>query len=538
MVPTSERLETLTALFRRGEIYADSWPDDVRRRLNVEDPLADLLAAALDSGRHVVLTGNAGDGKSHLAVTAMAAARRKNTLEPDSVEPARVRTGERVFIRDAAAVSDEAILAWTSAALSASAQLVITLNEGPLASLAALQPNGVYAELRDVAHARARGDEAPDPSGFLLVNLAGRQLVHGEFVVRALARLLPAVVACDGCQDATTCPRTVGRDLLQASDTAAIRLTQLLRILAHSGTRMTARDLWMFLVDLFFGWECPPAASDIDRLTGWWWSRVFSDENWLGKAISREFDPVNAAEGSVDVQLWLGDAVRAGVPSAALLVPPFRQHAEEPGEALRAFSAAKRAWFFLSLDVDAAALVARQSRIPDYSRLLEIAREDSLAAARRVVGLINMYRLNDNDDRRLYLSQHHVLTAIERPRVLAASQTYNSDAVQVRIPYVSEDHGVSTAGFVPTRLELAWPGQRGNVLVVDYPTWLRLQEQRSIHADRRQEALDAALDLFIGSAPAQPDGDPQISVFDHRTGTKTRITAFSGKHPAFEVNRW
>ncbi|MEO3747134.1 hypothetical protein [Plantactinospora sp. B5E13] len=538
MVPTNETPEALTALFRRGEIYADSWPDEVRRRLNVEDPLADLLTTALDSSRHVVLTGNAGDGKSHLAVTAMAAAKRKNTLEPESAVVPRVRAGDRVFIRDAAAVSDEAILTWTSAALSAGAQLVITLNEGPLASLAALEPDGVYARLRDVAHARARGDEASDPEGFLLINLAGRQLVHGEFIAKALDRLLPAVVACDGCRDATTCPRTVGRDLLLESSTAPARLTQLLRLLAHSGTRMTARDLWMFLVDLFFGWECPPGAGDIDRLPGWWWSRAFSEENWLGKAISREFDPVNAAEGSVDVQLWLGDAVGAEVPPAALLVAPFRQQAEDPGEALRAFIAAKRAWFFLSPYVDATALVARQSRIPEYMRLLEAACEDPLTAARRVVGLINMYRLNDKDDRRLYLSQHHVLTAVERPRVLAASQTYNSDAVRVRVPYASEDHGVNGAGFVPARLELGWPEQLGNVLVVDYPMWLQLQEQRTIHADRRQEALDAALDLFIGSAPATPDGDPQISVYDHQTGIKTRITAFSGKHPAFEVNRW
>ncbi|MDQ0940734.1 hypothetical protein [Streptomyces sp. V1I1] len=178
----------LAMLFRRGEVYADSWPVDVRRQLNVEDPLVELVTQGLDDGQHVVITGNAGDGKSHLLSMALDASRPRRSIEAEDRSPDALTSGDRLFIRDAATLDDAAILAWTEAATAKDCQLVITLNEGPLSSLARLQGDGLYEQVREVTHARARGEQMDDPRGVLLVNLAGRQLVHAGFVARALDR--------------------------------------------------------------------------------------------------------------------------------------------------------------------------------------------------------------------------------------------------------------------------------------------------------------------------------------------------------------
>ena len=62
---------SLADLFEWGAVFADRWPTAVRHRLDVPDPLADPIRAALKSGRSAVLTGSAGDGKSHLAMTVL-----------------------------------------------------------------------------------------------------------------------------------------------------------------------------------------------------------------------------------------------------------------------------------------------------------------------------------------------------------------------------------------------------------------------------------------------------------------------------------
>jgi hypothetical protein len=527
----------LTALFTRGEVYADSWSREVRERLNVNDPLADVVVEALDSGRHVVITGNAGDGKSHLLETALDRSRPRQgrEVEADASTPANLTPDHRVFIRDAATIDDARILVWTEAAMSAGAQLVITLNEGPLISLADHQAGGFYRRVRDAVHARARGEEALDPEGVLLLNLAGRQLVQTDFVAQALERLLPAVTPCPACGHDVTCPRTAGRDLLAAAPQAADRIALLLRLIGHSGTRLTARELWVFLADLFFGWECPPRAKEVDQLPGWWWSRVFDTGTLIGRVISREFDPIHTAQAAVDNHLWLGNSARAGLPAAVTPYNPSRIHRRDAVAALRAFESAKRAWFFLADELDALAMIDRQSEIPEYVRLVEDASDEPERVARRIVAEVNRYRLRVSESKRLHLSRHHRLTVVRRPTLMAASESIPASSLSVRLPYRHEGHGVDQAGFAPTRLELSWAAREGSVFGVDYQTWKELRQLRSTHANRTQEALDAALDLFLSQAPVEPERDPEIIAVDHATGTPVKISVRGGKRPMFEV---
>ncbi|MET9091370.1 hypothetical protein ABZX72_04710 [Streptomyces cyaneofuscatus] len=526
----------LATLFRRGEVYADSWSVEVRRQLNVEDTLVGLVTQALNDGRHVVITGNAGDGKSHLLSMALDASAPKPSIEADDRSPAALTPGDRLFIRDAATLDDAAILAWTDAAIANGSQLVITLNEGPLSSLARRQGEGLYEQVREVTHARARGEMMDDPGSVLLVNLAGRQLVHAGFVTRALERLLPAVDPCRTCGDDTTCPRTAGRDLLARSPQAADRLTKLLSLLGQSGLRLTARELWVFLAELFFGWQCPPRGRDVQKLAGWWWSRVFDPATSLGRMISREFDPIHTANSSVDSHLWLGNNERVGVAPEVPLFHPAVIHRRDRNGALKAFAAAKRAWFFLALDLQVEGIIDRQSHIPEYVDLLQEARDEPHRAVQRVVAEINRYRLTVGTGKQLHLSRHHRLTAVTRPSVLAASASISSDELTVRLPYLHEDHGVESAGFKPSKLELSWKQGRGAVLSLDYETWRQLHQPRTVHSDRTQEALDMALDLFIGQAPARPVTDPEIIAVDHNTGVRITVTVRGGRRPEIEVN--
>jgi hypothetical protein len=299
--------------------------------------------------------------------------------------------------------------------------------------------------------------------------------------------------------------------------------------------RLTARELWTFLSELFFGWTCPKGSRDVDKLPGWWWGRVFERSSAIGRAIGREFDPIRAADANVDSRLWLGDTSGLGIPERTPLLTPRNLHGVHPADALEAFASAKRAWFFLTPSIDAEKMIDRQSQIPKYAQLIEEADSVGQRAVQRMVRMINGHRLNISESRRLYLSRHHRLTAINRPSLIAASETAKVDDLQVMLPYHTEAHGISDAGFRPTRVELSWKGGRGAVFAVDYQSWLQLRKPRSIYSDREQEALDTALDLFIGQAPVNPGFDPEIVAVDHSTGVTTRMTVRGGSNPMFEV---
>src|SRR5437016_1061489 len=93
----------LRALLERGALYADRFPPSLRDALDVQDPLTDLVTDALTEQKSVVLSGNAGDGKSHLAQKALDALPTRSCIEVTAGHPAPdpAPSDAVVFVRDA-----------------------------------------------------------------------------------------------------------------------------------------------------------------------------------------------------------------------------------------------------------------------------------------------------------------------------------------------------------------------------------------------------------------------------------------------------
>ena len=124
----------IRTLFERGDVYADRWSSAIRNALDVPDPLVEAVAGALLEGRSVALSGNAGDGKSHLAQCALDLLPSRNCFEVTAEHPlpSSISNETIVFIRDVSSLSNEQALATADAARSAGACLLLTINEGPL----------------------------------------------------------------------------------------------------------------------------------------------------------------------------------------------------------------------------------------------------------------------------------------------------------------------------------------------------------------------------------------------------------------------
>lgn len=514
----------LRQLFEQGAVYADRWTSEVRTALDVRDPLAEVVASALAARKSVILAGNAGDGKSHLAQVALDRMSTRSCFEVTQQTPAPdpVPADALLFIRDASSLSDDAVLSAAAAARAAGAPLLMTINEGPLTSLAHKDTSGFFARIRTVLHDRAMGEVVEDEDEFLILNLAGRQLTRSVFVVGALARLLPVVTPCTTCAKSNTCPRVVGAKMLKKSKRAQERLESLLQLLSDGGQHISAREIWVFLIELFFGWTCPPGGTEVERARGYFWMRVFEGESRLAADIAAEFDPITVPMAREDVYIWQGEFEKIRSDASYPGTRPSVVARTSPTDGRIAFASAKRCFFFFGRDLNVESILARRSLAPQFGKILERAGQDARPVIREMVGVINSYRLRHDTENDLWVSRHHGFAAQRRPTGLGASAKVSIEGLRLRLPHSDEGALYPGAGFFPTELFLCWEDSTQSLLI-DFATWERLQNERTLTVDRHQETLDFALDLFLSQAPVVATADPEIHVYDHRRREATTL---------------
>lgn len=511
-------MASLGTIFEQGIVYADKWAPDVRSALDVADPLTSVVADSLQAGTRVLISGNAGDGKSHLAQQALGLLPNRSCLEvkPDTnLDTARV-DDQVIFVRDASALPDATLKSVVESVARLNLPMLMTINEGPIANLAGAAGHGFFKEVRDVFHGRAQGERVEDPDGTLLINLAGRQLARSEFSKSVLELILPHVSPCTTCgkSKAKSCPRVHGANLLRKSSRARERVCRLLSLIASGGKHLTARDIWVFFIDLFYGHTCLPG-DPLDNAHGYFWNRIFDDETQLSQELNANFDPVRIPLPTADSALWLGDLDTAAFGVAYPGVSPVDAYRSSDVDGMAAFTSAKRAYYLFSKQVDNEAVASQSSQAPLFREMLESSFREPRAVLRQIVSLLNRYRLTTTTETELWVSRHHGMAAHKRPSALAASTKAPLDALELMVPHQYDSERFPASGYFPDSLLLRWK-DNSPTFTLDFSTWSELQRRRTLAVDRPQETLDFAIDLFMAQAKVSPEPDPEIRIFDHK----------------------
>lgn len=228
--------EYLCSLYFGEGSNADLTSREARERVHVATDLDDLVAETLRTGRDVALTGNPGDGKSHLA----------RRLADRGALGGALLIGD-LSERDTRDVARE----WVGAR-SAGRRVLLCGNEGPLRDLIEVMRNDEATHDLGVELAGQIGrlvvDEAsrlpPEPRVVALIDLADRSVLGVSLIEGVLKKVsseefLPPL-------GAIAAETSAGRNLLTLQD-HEVR-SRLARLIALAGRRLgehiTFRELW------------------------------------------------------------------------------------------------------------------------------------------------------------------------------------------------------------------------------------------------------------------------------------------------------
>lgn len=273
-----------------------------------------------------MLTGNAGDGKTHLLHHNKLALESAGALLIEDAT-ASMRNGDPAPVLDA----------WRAAA-ALGRPVCLAANEYPLYQLRlAGEALSVVREIdRQCRRRLAYGPETPEEQAaerVIVIDLSLRNPLARDFMERALDCLL------DDLGNAEGAGRISERNRPRLTDPRVrIRLRLLFDRLIALGQRATVRELWILIARLALGTR---EAVDV-QLADWYSELLFTrDTRFPLTEALRAVDPAMVSHPQLDLALEAHDqALRAGWTWGVPPIPP------QPELASDVFSALKRAFYF------------------------------------------------------------------------------------------------------------------------------------------------------------------------------------------------
>lgn len=228
--------DLLRGLYLGAATNADLTSYDERIKFHVRTDVDRLIPDLVRAGRDVVLTGNPGDGKSHI----VRYLQDRQRLPPCEVE------------LDLSATSEERVIARWRAARAAGRPLILCGNEGPLKTLVVhiMKEPDLAERGREIRGQLGRlvmssPDELPPPPRqVVVIDLADRALLSTKLIADALRRVTTPEFLPEGANARET---SAGRniDILGQASGAPERLARVIALAGlRSGEHISFRQLW------------------------------------------------------------------------------------------------------------------------------------------------------------------------------------------------------------------------------------------------------------------------------------------------------
>ena len=534
-----ERLAFIRQLYRDESAYSDHVNLKRLRDLNVRTRLDEIVRRIVKAGASVVITGNAGDGKTHTI----------RLLKTD-LEASKARV-----VVDASEVAQEQVMADWAAARSAGQPFCIAINEGPLVDLvrAFRSDHPWLDEIRqqllglsdlvpvDEPDDGDGGRYQPEAGQTVVLDLSLRRTLAPDLVSRIVDKLTDDswYTGCSTCAGRGPCPVTYNRRMLR-NERVKERLTALLDRVAERGVRATFREVLAFVSYLIFaGRSCAELreTGSSERARYYW--NAFEGQGSIFEQLEIGLDPVRQTDARVDEQLWRGDyaahdfAGHEFGPVTARNLDEVQQHeAEEAGDG---FMALKRRWYFEHpagrlVHASPADKLFRDLQDPELTTQLRVGRLIAL-----INGRWNRADREQQDSLRLWTRLSYSPRA--KGRAMVSGRDVSNLSLRLFKPRLAPALRAAFGPQAVDHLVLAPPGNiRFASLVVDRRLLAALGPLRSSeHACRarsgaRAQPLDARARIPLQQ---DPQGDPGHT---RRRGARLRQLSCGGRPRAHRAS--
>lgn len=364
--------------------FADRTDIEWLNALHVPTSLDEAIVEAARNGKDVILTGNPGDGKTHLL----------RVLESRLTE----LPNKPSLLLDASALSDSDVMSRWNEAASAGRPFCAAVNEAVLYTLARVSDLAPA----NVAYKSARlsvvyDDSVQEDAGAAVFDLSRRNTLDPDIVRAVRDKLLDQhrLTACSSCSGSCDALRHAAalRD-----DIVLERLQGLLDRVSATGHHFTIRQLQAFFSQLLFAdrscvqllQTSQDSEFDLPNL-------VFSSRNAISKALLAVCDPSRISHPILDEQLLLGNIAEG-----------WESHWNHDNQSLdpsavERFVARKRAYYFYHVD-GAAVFEGANSDELAFSELLSKPERDIF---RHLLRRVNAVFGDEHEQDHLWAWQSH-----------------------------------------------------------------------------------------------------------------------------------
>lgn len=493
------------ALYRGTSAYADRMNMAFLDAIHVPTDLDEEIVRAVEAGRSVVLTGNPGDGKTHLL----------RILEPRLT----ALTTAPVIELDASRVLDTDLKAKWESARSGGRPFCVAINEAVLHSLAQKFPD--FAPLREAwrqVETAVSYESQNEPEGEVAVfDLSRRNVLSPKVVGAVLQKLasesfIPRCAACPG----TGCDMVTNRALLR-DPLVQDRLQSVLDRVACRGTHATVRELQALVSFLLFaGRSC----TEMVRTGGEYEFALpqlpYTGEGSLFDRIRESFDPAKVSHPVWDEALVTGDTQPAD-----WVADWHREIGNLDGANEPRFVARKRAFYFFHAQGDALLQMADQDEREFADFLMMTERE----ALRLILRRINRFFGHDTGSDELRVWQSHRYDQSPR-RTLYSVAAKSRQSFQIVHPKLRP--GMARAfDLAQDHVIIRLRNTQQAKLRVDFPVFeLLARAERGVpvmflevDATRRLWQFMEGLAEYVDS-----DQEPSVLILDAVTGEQITVT--------------
>lgn len=347
-IQEDERLQFIRLLYRNESGVCDHVSPSRLKELNIKTNLDDVVRKTVRGGGSVVVTGNAGDGKTH-AILLM----RKELKDAEVITDASEMTSQDIVMR------------WQQAR-DAGKPFCIAINEGPLVDLVRahrqLHPwlDDIRKDLlRVVRYRPLEADQSDDvenwkaqPGETVILDLSHRRVLSAELTAAILDKLTDDqwYQGCAACSARANCAVTYNRAMLR-SPAPRERMIRLLTTVGKTGAKVTFREALAFVsYTLFAGKTCDELRElGTNEEARYYWN-AFEGEGTIFELLSRGIDPMKQTNPQVDEQLWRG-IFEPETFAGNDLMPALQRNLDEVADKEQrnmsdAFTALKRRWYF------------------------------------------------------------------------------------------------------------------------------------------------------------------------------------------------